>query len=52
MPQNTKDNNGGKNHPVKDTGKSGSKSPDKDSADSKPNSPTGSHNRGEKKTTP
>lgn len=52
MPQNTKDSNGGKDHPVKDTGKSGGKTPDKGSADSRSGSPTGSHNKGEKKTTP
>lgn len=52
MPQNTKDNNGGKNHPVKDTAASGAKRVVKGSADNKPNSPGGSQNKGEKKTTP
>ena len=51
MSQNTKDSNGGKAHPVKNTGSS-SKSSDKGVADRNPASPAGSHNRGEKKTTP
>lgn len=52
MPQNTKDSNGGKTKPVKDTAANGGKHPDKGSADNKSGSPTGSHNKGEKKTTP
>jgi len=52
MPQNTKDSNGGKNHPVKSTGANGGKSADKNSADRKSNSPVGSQKKGEKKTTP
>ena len=51
MPQNTKDNKGGKNHPVKDTG-AGGKHAGKGKADNKPGSPVGSQNKGEKKTTP
>ena len=52
MPQNSKDSNGGKSHPTKDTGAHGAKQDDKGSADHKSDSPTGSHNKGEKKTTP
>ena len=52
MPQNTKDSSGGKNHPAKETGADGGKKNDKESADKKSDSPTGSHNKGEKKTTP
>ena len=52
MPQNTKDSKGGKNKPVKDTHPSGGKRADKGSADNKSGSPTGSQNKGEKKTTP
>lgn len=52
MPQNTKDSHGGKNNPVKDTGTHTGKQADKGSADNKQGSPTGSHNKGEKKTTP
>ena len=52
MPQNTKDSMGGKNKPVKDTGSNGSKRADKGSADNKSGSPTGSQNKGEKKTIP
>jgi hypothetical protein len=52
MPQNTKDNHGGKNQPVKDTGANGAKRSDKGSADTKAGSPAGSQNKGEKKTTP
>lgn len=52
MPQNSKDNNGGKNQPVKDTSANGGKGNGKDSADNKPQSPAGSQNAGEKKTTP
>ena len=52
MPQNTKDSKGGKTHPVKDTADSGGKKSDKGSADDKSGSPTGSQNKGEKKTTP
>lgn len=52
MPQNTKDSHGGKNHPVKDTGANGTPKSDKGSADHKQGSPTGTQNKGEKKTTP
>jgi hypothetical protein len=52
MPQNTKDSKGGKTKPVKDTGANGAKGTAKGSADNKPGSPTGAHNKGEKKTTP
>jgi hypothetical protein len=52
MPQNTKDSKGGKSQPVKDTGANGGTTSKKGSADSKAGSPTGSHNKGEKKTTP
>ncbi len=52
MPQNTKDSKGGKTKPVKDTGDNGGKRTDKGSADNKAGSPTGSHNKGERKTTP
>ena len=52
MPQNAKDSKGGKTHPVKDTADNGGKKSDKGSADQKSGSPTGSHNKGEKKTTP
>lgn len=52
MPQNTKDSNGGKTHPVKDTGSNGTKKSDTGSADQKSGSPAGSQNKGEKKTTP
>jgi len=52
MPQNTKDSKGGKNQTVKDTAANGGKRSEKGAADNKPNSPVGSQNRGEKKTTP
>lgn len=52
MPQNTKDSQGGKNHPVKETGASDAKKSDKGAADQKSGSPAGSQNKGEKKTTP
>lgn len=52
MSQNAKDSKGGKNHPTKDTADTGGKKPDKSSAEKKPDSPTGSHKKGEKKTTP
>jgi hypothetical protein len=52
MPQNTKDSKGGKTKPVKDTANSGAKRSEKGSADAKSDSPTGSQNKGEKKTTP
>lgn len=52
MTQNTKDSKGGKTKPIKDTGTNGAKRADKGSADHKSGSPTGSHNKGEKKTTP
>ena len=52
MPQNTKDSKGGKTKPVKDTSTNGAKRADKGSANNKSGSPTGAHNKGEKKTTP
>lgn len=52
MTQHSKDSKGGKNKPVKDTATPGVKLADKASADSKSVSPAGSHNKGEKKTTP
>ena len=56
MPNSTKDTNGEKNHPVIQHAKSGNKGNDKThekgSSNGKPSSPTGSHNKGEKKTTP
>lgn len=52
MPQNTKDNKGGKTHPPKESGANSPKTAGKGPADSKAASPTGSHNKGEKKTTP
>lgn len=52
MPQNTKDSNGGKNMPVKDTGPKSGIRKDQGSADNKSGSPTGSKNKGKKKTTP
>lgn len=52
MPQNTKDSQGGKNKPVKDTGANPGKRDGKGSADNKSGSPAGSQNKGEKKTTP
>jgi hypothetical protein len=51
MPQNTKDNNGGKSAPVKDTGANGGSATGKGKADQKSGSPAGSQNKGEKKTT-
>ena len=52
MPQNTKDSKGGKSHPAKHTGANASKRNHKGSADDKSSSATGSHGKGEKKTTP
>jgi len=52
VPQNTKDSNGGKTQPVKDTGANGSKHSSKGSADRKSASPAGSQNKGKQKTTP
>jgi hypothetical protein len=52
MPQNTKDNTGGKSHPVKDSGATGGKTNGGGKADKKSGSPGGSQNKGEKKTTP
>lgn len=52
MPQSSKDNNGGKNHPAKSNGASSAKKSGKDLRDNSASSPTGSHNKGEKKTTP
>ena len=49
MPQNTKDSKGGKNQSVKDTAANGGKRSEKGAADSKPNSPVGSQNKGEKR---
>ncbi|MDB5887083.1 MAG: hypothetical protein JWR74_3254 [Polaromonas sp.] len=52
MPQNTKDSQGGKNHPTQKTaatGQTGGKAQDKKGST---NSPTGPHQHGEKKTTP
>ena len=55
MTQNAKDSQGGKTHPVKETADNAAKKSDKGlgkgSADHKKDSPTGSHNKGEKKTT-
>ncbi|MCZ2496337.1 hypothetical protein GN316_06165 [Xylophilus sp. Kf1] len=51
MPQNTKDSKGGKSQSVKDTAAKGGTTA-RGSANEKPNSPAGSHNKGEKKTTP
>ena len=51
MPQNTKDSKGGKNQPAKDTAASGAKRTDKGRADKSSDSPAGSQNKGEKKTT-
>lgn len=51
MPQNTKDNNGGKNAPVQDTAVKGGKDVGKGKADQKLGSPAGSQNKGKKKTT-
>lgn len=51
MPNNTKDNNGGKSHPTKNaTG--GNKTGQSGPADKKSGSPAGSQGKGEKKTTP
>ncbi len=52
MPQNTKDNQGGKNHPVKETSGRGGGTKRSGKADQKAGSPAGSTNKGEKKTTP
>ena len=52
MPQTTKDSKGGKTQTTGARGSNGAKPAVKRSADSKPGSPTGSHNKGEKKTTP
>ena len=52
MPQNTKDNNGGKIHSTQKTAANGGKSSDQGKADKKSTSPVGSQNKGEKKTTP
>ena len=52
MPQNTKDSNGGKNKPVKDTTNTSTKQNAKGSADNKSDSPVGTQRKGEKKTTP
>ena len=51
--QSTKDSKGGKTHPSKKSGSNhGNKSSAAGEKKSKPGSPTGSHNHGEKKTTP
>ena len=56
MTQNAKDSQGGKTHPAKENADNAAKKSDKGSgkgsADHKKDSPTGSHNKGEKKTTP
>lgn len=54
MPQSSssKDSKSGKTQPVKDTAGTGGKKSDKGAADKKTESPTGSHTKGEKKTTP
>ena len=52
MPQNSKDSTGGKTKPVRDTATNGGKHQDKGPSDKKSGSTTGSHNKGEKKTTP
>lgn len=52
MPQNTKDSNGGKNQPVKDTGTHGAAKSRKEAGRKNASSPAGSQNKGEKKTTP
>lgn len=52
MPKNSRDSKGGTTHPVKETSDTGGKKSEKGAADKKPESPTGSHNKGEKKTTP
>ncbi len=52
MPQNTKDSNGGKNQPAKNTGANPGKHAGKGSADQKSGPPAGSQNKGEKRTTP
>ena len=51
MPQNTKDNNGGKSSPVKDTAPKGGITGGNGKADQKVGSPAGSQNKGKKKTT-
>lgn len=51
MPQNTKDSSGGKTHPAKNSSRNPGKRTNKGSADRSPASPTGSHNKGEQKTT-
>lgn len=52
MPQNTKDSNGGKNKPVKNTATKGGKRTDTAATERKSVSPAGAQNKGEKKTTP
>ena len=52
MPKDTKDSNGGKDHPVKESGAKTEKKENKSSDHKKTDSPTGSHGKGEKKTTP
>ncbi len=52
MPQNTKDSHGGKTQPAKDTGANPGTDKGKGKADKKSGSPTGSQNKGKKKTTP
>lgn len=52
MPQNTKDSKSGKTKPVKDTSPGGAKRTDPGKADNKSDSPAGSQNKGEKKSTP
>jgi hypothetical protein len=52
MSPNTKDSNSSKNRSVQKPVSAADKRKAKGSADNKPESPTGSHNKGEKKTTP
>ena len=52
MHQNTKDNKGGKNKPVKDAATDGGKRADKGLADNQHVSATGLHYKGEKKSNP
>ncbi|MEC5215046.1 hypothetical protein RCH06_003623 [Polaromonas sp. CG_9.5] len=52
MPQNTKDSQGGKSHSPTKTADSSQTSEKAQDKKSNANSPTGSHQHGEKKTTP
>lgn len=51
MPQNTKDNNGGKSSPIQNTPLKGGVTSGKGKADQKARSPAGSQNKGKNKTT-